>query len=112
GSKTEAAVLTCTISEGDHTGRGECVPYARYGETLENVREAIEAARPLVASGIGRLDLLAAMKPGAARNAVDCALWDLECKQRGIRAQDIVCKTAPRQLVTAYTISLGEPDAM
>src|SRR5690606_39097382 len=110
GSKTEAAVLTCTIRMGDVAGRGECVPYARYGETLENVQEAIEAAREEIVGSASREELLAIMKPGAARNAVDCALWDLEARQTGQRVADKVCPGGVRPLTTAYTISLGEPD--
>jgi L-alanine-DL-glutamate epimerase-like enolase superfamily enzyme len=112
GSKTEAAVLTCTVSEGENVGRGECVPYARYGETLENVREAIEAVRDLIVAGMSRQELQKVMKAGAARNAVDCALWDLEARQEGRRVHERVCAAAPRALTTAYTISLGEPEAM
>jgi len=112
GSKTEAAVVTCSISDGDAVGRGECVPYARYGESLESVAAAIEAARRHVEGGIDRNGLLAVMKPGAARNAVDCALWDLEAKQTGRRAHVIVGREAPRRLTTAMTISLSDPETM
>lgn len=112
GSKTEAEVLTCTITENDHSGRGECVPYRRYGETMESVRDAIEAARAHIASGIDRAALLALMAPGAARNAVDCALWDLEAKISGKRVHESICNDIPRPLETAFTLSLAEPDAM
>lgn len=119
GSKTQAAVLTCTIREGGNAGRedgnagrGECVPYARYGETVEGVREEIEALRARIEGGISRQELLAAMKPGAARNAIDCALWDLEAKAAGTPVARSVCAGAPRPLETAYTITLGEPEAM
>jgi L-alanine-DL-glutamate epimerase-like enolase superfamily enzyme len=84
GSKTEAEVVTCTIRQGDNAGRGECVPYRRYGETLESVIAAIEAMREAVERGIGRAELLDAMPAGAARNAIDCALWDLEGKMSGV----------------------------
>lgn len=112
GSKTEAVVLTCTIREGANAGRGECVPYARYGEIPESVAGEIEAMRPAVAAGMTRAELLSTMKPGAARNAIDCALWDLEAKAAGVRVADKLCVAAPRALTTAYTISLGEPEAM
>ena len=112
GSKTEAAVLTCTIRDGQNAGRGECVPYARYGETIEGVHDEIEAARNAVADGITRRELLQAMKPGAARNALDCALWDLEARAGGAPVAGRVSKIPPRPLETAYTISLGEPEAM
>lgn len=112
GSKTEAAVITVTVGQDGKMGHGECVPYARYGETLESVRDQVEAIRDKVERGISRGELLGAMKAGAARNAVDCALWDLESKMTGVRAQSRVCVSPPRPLVTAYTISLGEPDQM
>lgn len=112
GSKTEAAVLTCTITDGTNAGRGECVPYARYGETPDSVRDEIEAARTVVERGISRHDLLTAMKPGAARNAVDCALWDLEAKAGTVSASAMAGTPAPRPLETAYTITLGDADAM
>lgn len=112
GSKTEAAVVTCTISEGNNAGRGECVPYARYGETIESVLGQIEAMRGAIADGMSREELKAKMKAGAARNAIDCALWDLEAKSDGKRAHERLSATAPEALTTAYTISLGEPDAM
>ncbi len=112
GSKTEAAVLTCTVREGDNVGRGECVPYARYGETLESVTEELLSMQEAVESAITRESLIARMKPGAARNALDCALWDLEAKLGEGRVADRLGLAAPRSLTTAYTISLGEPDAM
>lgn len=112
GSKTEAAVLTCTIKAGDNVGRGECVPYARYSETLESVATAIEAVRPDIASGITRQQLQDRMPAGAARNAVDCALWDLEAKLSDVRVSSLLGHPNPMALETAYTISLAEPEAM
>ena len=112
GSKTEAAVVTCIVRDGDNVGRGECVPYARYGETLEAVLDAIEAMRPRIAGGLDRASLQKEMKAGAARNAVDCALWDLEAKTTGQSVASRVCPGTPRRLTTAYTISLGEPSQM
>ncbi|TWG93811.1 L-alanine-DL-glutamate epimerase-like enolase superfamily enzyme [Mesorhizobium sp. J18] len=112
GSKTEAEVVTCIIRDGDCLGRGECVPYGRYDETLESVREEIEARRQDVAEGAGREDLLSLMKPGAARNAIDCALWDLEAKLENAPAHLKACSTAPRPVTTAMTISLDTPDEM
>lgn len=112
GSKTEAEVVTCTISEGQNTGRGECVPYSRYGESLDQVRDAIESVMPSIREGAGRHDLLHLLPAGAARNAVDCALWDLEAKIGGRRSHSDVCAMPPRPLATAMTISLGEPDEM
>ncbi|PWJ89228.1 L-alanine-DL-glutamate epimerase-like enolase superfamily enzyme [Mesorhizobium loti] len=112
GSKTEADVISCTISEGGHAGRGECVPYKRYGETMDGVRDAIEAMRDGIAGGISRTALLDAMPAGAARNAIDCALWDLEAKISGTSVADAIGAVPLRALETAYTLSLGEPEAM
>ncbi|MBY5327974.1 N-acetyl-D-Glu racemase DgcA [Rhizobium leguminosarum] len=112
GAKTEAEVITCTLIEEGAQGLGECVPYRRYGETMESVFAQIEAARPLIEAGISRRDLLSAMPPGAARNAVDCALWDLEAKRTGDSVAARLGLSAPQPLTTAYTISLGEPEVM
>lgn len=112
GSRTEAVVVTCTIGQDGNAGRGECVPYARYGETVAGVEAEIEAMRGEIARGMSRKELMAAMKPGAARNALDCALWDLEAKLTGVRAAARLGAAAPRPLETAYTITLGEPEAM
>ncbi|QPC92750.1 N-acetyl-D-Glu racemase DgcA [Mesorhizobium sp. INR15] len=112
GSKTEAEVITCMINEGSHSGRGECVPYKRYGETMEGVHAAIEAMRKHIAGGMGRTELLEAMPAGAARNAIDCALWDLEAKISGKRVAGAIGAASPSALETAYTLSLGEPEAM
>ncbi|MFC3205038.1 N-acetyl-D-Glu racemase DgcA [Aquamicrobium soli] len=111
GSKTEAEVITCTIREGDNSGRGECVPYRRYGETMEGVQAQLAAMRTAVEEGIDRVTLVEAMPAGAARNAIDCALWDLEAKTSGIPAS-VRLGTSPGPLETAYTLSLGEPGAM
>lgn len=112
GSRTEARVVTCTLSENGASGHGECVPYARYDETVESVVEEIEAARQDLANGLDRIGLLDRMAPGAARNAVDCALWDLEAKLSGRRAFTTACIAPPRPLPTAYTISLAAPEEM
>jgi len=112
GSKTEAEVITVTIAEQGRSGRGECVPYKRYGETMDGVYAAIEAMRDQIAGGIGRIALLDAMPAGAARNAIDCALWDLEAKMSGIPVADAILAVPLWGLETAYTLSLGEPEAM
>jgi L-alanine-DL-glutamate epimerase-like enolase superfamily enzyme len=112
GAKSHAEVLVATLSDGRNVGRGECVPYARYGETLESVEAEIEAQRPSLAAGMDRATLQGAMPPGAARNALDCALWDLEAKRAGRRAWELAglpaCATTP----TAYTLSIDDPMAM
>lgn len=113
GSRTEAVVVVATVRDADgHVGRGECVPYARYGETVESVCEHILAQGDAVMDGASRTDLLTLMKPGAARNALDCALFDLEAKRLGRRAWEIAGLEAPQTAVTAYTLSLGDPQSM
>ncbi|MFY0648954.1 N-acetyl-D-Glu racemase DgcA [Sulfitobacter geojensis] len=108
GSRTEAKVLTVRISDGGVTGWGECVPYARYGETLESVTAQIDGLRGNVTRE-GLYDLLPA---GAARNAVDCALWDLQAKQAGKRVWELAGLAAPGPEITAFTLSLAEPAQM
>ncbi|CCM75854.1 N-acetyl-D-Glu racemase DgcA [Rhizobium mesoamericanum] len=112
GAKTSADVILCTIREHGIVGQGECVPYRRYGETVESVAAQIEAARPLIEASLTRQELQRAMPPGAARNAVDCALWDLEAKSSGNSVIKDLGLTKPKPLTTAFTISLGEPDVM
>jgi L-Ala-D/L-Glu epimerase len=112
GSKTEAVVVVAELDDGLHRGRGECVPYARYGETPEGVVAAIEAMRDAVEGGLDRAGLQAAMPAGAARNALDCAFWDFAAKRAGRRVHDLAGLTAPQPRVTAYTISLAAPAAM
>lgn len=112
GTKTEAQVVTCTIHDGSVVGRGECVPYARYGETLDGVLADVRAVAQAIAAGMTRPELQAAMKPGAARNAVDCALWDLEAKMTGVPVTTRILKAPAKPLVTAFTISLAEAEVM
>lgn len=112
GSRTEAVVVTATISENGAVGRGECVPYPRYGETVEGVAAAIEALRLPIEAGLTREGLQSAMPAGAARNAVDCALWDLDAKRSGIRAHVTAGIDRWPPATTAYTISLAAPEVM
>lgn len=112
GSRTEAVVVVAAIEEDGFRGRGECVPYARYGETVESVAAALEEQAAWIAEGGGRFDLAGRMKPGAARNALDCALWDLEAKRTGRPVHEVAGLPAPGLVTTAYTLSLGDPDAM
>ncbi len=112
GSKTEAEVITCSITDSGKTGRGECVPYRRYGETMESVRAEIENATARIEAGAGREELLSLMRPGAARNAVDCALWDLEARLGGFRVFEKLSAKPPEPLQTAYTLSLADPETM
>jgi L-alanine-DL-glutamate epimerase-like enolase superfamily enzyme len=113
GSRTEAVVVAVALSDGRVTGRGECVPYARYGETVDGVVAAIRAVEPHLAEpGFDRARLAAVMPAGAARNALDCALWDLEAKRAGVPVADRLGLAATTPLVTAYTLSLGTPESM
>ena len=112
GSKTEAAVVMAEIRDGEALGRGECVPYARYGESVEGVMASIESVRHAIVAGITREALQDLLPSGAARNALDCALWDLEAKRTGRRAYDLAGLPAPLPVTTAYTISLDTPQAM
>jgi L-Ala-D/L-Glu epimerase len=112
GTKTEAVVVVAELSDGTHRGRGESVPYARYGETPGGIVAAIEALRPKVRSGLDRAGLQGAMPPGAARNALDCAYWDVNAKAAGRRAHELAGLVAPGPRVTAYTISLASPPVM
>ena len=108
GSRTEAKVLTVRVTDGALTGWGECVPYARYDETLESVTAQIER----LSGHLTREGLYDLLPAGAARNAVDCALWDLEAKQAGKRVWELAGLPAPKPQITAYTLSLAEPDEM
>lgn len=112
GAKSSADVICCTIGDAGAAGRGECVPYARYGETLESVADTISDMRADIVNGISRDEIKSAMKAGAARNAIDCALWDLEAKLSGQRAHFCACRMPPRPVTTAFTISLDDPDKM
>ena len=112
GSKTEAVVVVAELRDGDARGRGECVPYARYGESIDSVVSQIDAMRPKLDAGLDRLALQTSMPPGAARNALDCAFWDLEAKRRNVPVHEIAGLPVPHELATAYTISLDAPDAM
>lgn len=112
GARTEATVVVATIEEDGHVGRGECVPYARYGETVDGVVETIRTQGFAIAGGIDRAGLGATLPGGAARNAIDCALWDLEAKLAGSSVAAQLGLAAPHALETAYTLSLGTPESM
>lgn len=104
--------MVAEVSQGGRSGRGECVPYPRYGETPEVTLAALVAMQEPLSRGLDRTGLQAAMPPGAARNALDCALLDLEAKMAGRRAWTLLGRPAPRPCTTAFTISLGTPEAM
>ena len=112
GARTEATVVVATIEEDGHVGRGECVPYARYGETVDGVVETIRTQGFAIAGGIDRAGLGATLPGGAARNAIDCALWDLEAKLAGSSVAAELGLASPHALETAYTLSLGTPESM
>ena len=114
GAKTEARVVVAEL-EDEATGargRGEAVPYPRYGETVEGALAAMESARDALEAGAGRDALQPLLAPGAARNALDCALWDLEAKLAGRRAWELAGRARLDPVKTAYTLSLGPPEAM
>ena len=108
GSRTEAQVLTVKLNDGQHVGWGECVPYARYGESLQSVTDEITG----LPDAFSRFDLYDLLPAGAARNAVDCALWDLEAKRAGKPVWELAGLEAPGPEITAYTLSLDTPEAM
>jgi len=112
GTKTEAVVVVAELTDGTHRGRGESVPYPRYGETPDGIVAAIEAMRPALRRGLNRTDLQGAMPAGAARNALDCAYWDVNAKVAGRPVHELAGLVAPGPRITAYTISLAPPSAM
>lgn len=112
GSKTEARVIRVELEQDGITGQGECVPYARYGETLEATLETILSLTPRLAAGLDRAGLQSTLPPGAARNALDCAFWDLEAKRAGTDVAKLANILPPARIETAYTISLDTPQAM
>src|SRR3954469_19524556 len=112
GSRTTAEVVIAEVFDGEFRGRGECVPYPRYGERVESVVASLEAMKSAVFSGLDRHELQHAMKPGAARNALDCAFWDLDAKRDDRRVAELAGIAGMRPVVTAYTLSLDTPERM
>jgi L-alanine-DL-glutamate epimerase-like enolase superfamily enzyme len=112
GAKTEAEVVVAEIAADAARGRGEAVPYARYGESVESVLDQIEGVRERIAAGAGRAELQGLLPPGAARNALDCALWDLEAKAAGVRAWTLAGRPRLDPVKTCFTVSLAAPAAM
>lgn len=112
GTKTVADVITVTVGEGCATGRGEGVPYPRYGESIEGALAAIESVSAEIERGADRQALLSLLPPGAARNAIDCALWDLEASLSGQAVAQIIGAPAPARMASALTIGIDTPEAM
>jgi L-alanine-DL-glutamate epimerase-like enolase superfamily enzyme len=112
GAKREAVAVVAEASDGRVSGRGECIPYARYGETPEGALQAALAMADALRRGVSRQRLQALMPPGAARNAIDCALWDYEAKAGGTSAAALAGLPPLRPVLTCHTISLGDPAAM
>jgi len=112
GAKTQADVIQVAITEDDQTGMGECVPYARYGETLASVAAQIDSIAAQLAEGLSREDLQPLLPAGAARNAIDCALWDLEAKLSGQSVSQRSKLAAATELVSAQTLSIDTPEEM
>lgn len=112
GVKTHAEVVVADLTDGAFTGRGEGVPYARYGETVASVRADLAEAARRLAAGEGVDGVLARMPAGAARNALDCAAWDLEARRSGRSVAQRLGRSAPGPIATAVTVSLDTPAAM
>ena len=112
GSKTVAEVIVAEVAQGDARGRGECVPYGRYGESIDSVMAQLESQRGAIEGGLDREGLQTALPPGAARNALDCALWDLEAKLAQRPVWELAGLPAPAPVTTAYTLSLDSAEKM
>jgi L-alanine-DL-glutamate epimerase-like enolase superfamily enzyme len=112
GSRTEAVVVRVSVTDGTYAGHGECVPYPRYGETVEGVVADIVRQEGLLAVGGHHLALTSGLAAGAARNALDCALWDLAAKAAGARVWELTGTPAPKPITTCFTLSLGDPASM
>jgi L-alanine-DL-glutamate epimerase-like enolase superfamily enzyme len=112
GAKTQADVVLVELADGGFKGYGECVPYARYGESSDSVVEQIESIRQDIRQGMDRIQLQQKLPPGAARNALDCAFWDLQAKMSPHRVWELLGMAAIQPLTTAYTLSLDSPENM
>ncbi|MFK7944938.1 MAG: N-acetyl-D-Glu racemase DgcA [Paracoccaceae bacterium] len=112
GTRTESRVVTVELEQGGVRGWAECYPYARYDETVESVIAQIESAAGALSDGLDRAALQDAMAPGAARNGLDCAMWDLEAKTAGVRVWELAGLPEPQPIITAFTLSLEDPEVM
>jgi len=112
GAKTHVDVVVAEIVDGDHVGRGEGTAIYYHGESAESVLAQVLAEAQAIEDGLTRDQLLIRMPRGAARNAIDCALWDLEAKKTDVPVWKLAELQRPQSVVTAFTISLGEPEKM
>ncbi len=112
GSRSEAKVITVKLEDDDFSGYGECVPYARYGESLESVNAQIDSVRDAVRDGMTRDELQSALPAGTARNALDCAMWDLQAKKANTSVWMLAGLKQPKPVTSCYTLSLDTPDKM
>ena len=112
GSKTAAEVVVVELRRGEVRGRGECVPYPRYDETVDGVVDTVLGLRSQIEAGFDRTALQEALPAGAARNALDCAMWDLAAKESGLPVWQLAGLDEPRPLTTAFTLSVGTPEHM
>ena len=112
GARTETPTIVAEIEEAGEVGTAECVPYPRYGESHESVTAEIESVRAAIEGRLSRAALQDALPAGAARNALDCALWDLEAKQSGKRAWEVAGIEPPPPVTSAMTLSLDTPESM
>jgi len=112
GVKREARLVRVEVEQGGKTGEGECCPYGRYGEDVKTVQAAIQTLGPEIEKGLSREDLQTLLPPGAARNAIDCALWDLEAKLTGVAVSDIIELSAPETFTTLRTVGIDTPSKM
>jgi L-alanine-DL-glutamate epimerase-like enolase superfamily enzyme len=112
GARTQADVVQVMIDDAGQQGFGECVPYSRYGESLDSVATQIDSVKEAITQGASRKDLLDLLPAGAARNALDCALWDLEAHQQSVSVGELSQMGKPGALISAQTISVGSPEEM
>ena len=112
GSRTHAKVVVVELRQGEYVGRGECVPYARYDESIESVLAELAPLAVKIENGLTRQQMQSLLPAGAARNALDCAYWDLECKKSGQRIWEYLSVAKPQPLITAFTLSLDTPEKM
>jgi L-alanine-DL-glutamate epimerase-like enolase superfamily enzyme len=112
GSRTHANVVVVELRQGEYVGRGECVPYARYDESIESVLAELAPLAVKIENGLTRQQMQSLLPAGAARNALDCAYWDLECKKSGQRIWEYLSVPEPKSLTTAFTLSLDTPEKM